>query len=215
MRKTNIRRKSNIPDIIKKHVYNNIKEYLIVSILLLVGIVLGVIFINNISDTQKLEISNYINNFIETIKNNSDINKEVLLKKSILNNSIISFFMWFAGSTIIGIPIVLGIVAYRGFCISYTISSVIYSLGTGKGLIFAVLAILPHSIIYIPAILSLAVTGIRLYKTILKDRNVNNMKIELMRHTVFSLLIFILLVISSFVETYISATLLKTIIKYI
>ena len=59
MRKTVNRRKSVIQEIIKKHVNNNIKEYLIVSILLLIGIVLGVIFVNNISNTQKIEINNY------------------------------------------------------------------------------------------------------------------------------------------------------------
>ncbi len=214
MRKTTLKRKNVITEIIKNHVYNNIKEYLIASIILLIGIIFGVLFINHTSEIQKIEINQYITNFINTLKN-SRISNEILLRKSILNNSIIAGIMWFAGSTIIGIPIVLGIIAFRGFCISYTISSLIYSFGTGKGLLFAFFAIIPHNIIFIPAILALAVTGIRLYEIIIKDRNIKNIRVEIIKYTIISLIIYGLMVIASFVEAYFSIALLKTIIKYI
>ena len=72
-----------------------------------------------------------------------------------------------------------------------------------------------QNIIFIPALLALAVTGIKVYKSIIKDKRRENIKFEIIRHTLFSVIILILLVISAVVETYISPNLLKMVINYI
>ena len=51
-------------------------------------------------------------------------------------------------------------------------------------------------------------------KSITKDRNKDNIKIEILRHTVFSLIMLCVLCISSVVEILISTNFLKKIIKY-
>ncbi len=126
------RNKSKIKEIVFSHIENNIKEYIIVSIIFLIGIIIGVIFINNTSESQSSEISNYISSFTEELKNNKDINTLLLLKESIKKNVILSLFLWFMGSTVIGISIVYLTVCFRGFCLGYTISSIILSLGMRK-----------------------------------------------------------------------------------
>ena len=118
MRRTN--KKNKISKIISNHIYENLKSYIIVTIILLIGIVLGVIYINNINQDLANEIKEYINNFVNTLKDNYTIDKVELMKNTIISNSILVVTMWFVGSTVIGIPIVLGIIAYRGFCIGYT-----------------------------------------------------------------------------------------------
>ena len=55
----------NITKIIKEHVLNNSKEYIIVTLIFIIGIFLGVLFINNTKENQMTEISSYINNFTE------------------------------------------------------------------------------------------------------------------------------------------------------
>ena len=71
--------------------------------------------------------------FIDSLKEEYSINRVNLLKNSLLENLKVTIGMWFIGSTVIGMPIVLGIVLYRGFCIGYTISSVILVLRYTKG----------------------------------------------------------------------------------
>ena len=202
MRKTTA--KSTIANIIKKHIYDNIREYAIVSILFLIGLILGVIFINNANETQITQITEYLNNFSNSLKTNYKIDNMELIKNSIKDNVILTIIMWFAGSTIIGLPIVFGIVSFRGFCMGYTISSAV-----------ATFSLLMQNIIFIPALLALAVTGIKVYKSIIKDKRRENIKFEIIRHTLFSVIILILLVISAVVETYISPNLLKMVINYI
>lgn len=127
-------KQSKIKDAIFAHIENNIKEYVIVSIIFLIGIVIGVIFINNTSENQSIEINNYISTFVQDLKDNKDINDLALLKDSIKKNCVLAVFLWFMGSAVIGISIVYLTVCFRGFCLGYTISSIIMTLRyTGKG----------------------------------------------------------------------------------
>ena len=209
------KKNSKLIEAIKKHVKENIKPYLFVSCILLIGIILGVIFINNVKETQSQEIQNYINEFITKLKDGASIDNGKLLKNSIINNLILVIIMWFAGSTVIGIPIVLGIVMYRGFCLGYTASSIIAILGSTKGALFVITSMLLQNIIVIPSILALAVSGIKLYKSILKDKRKENIKGEIIRHTLFSLIILAFLILASVIETYLSSNLFMLYSKYL
>ena len=154
---------------IKEHVLNNKKEYIIVSILFVIGIFLGVFFINNVNEEPKIQITEYLNQFVEQLKNTETLNNIDLLKTSIGQNIILAICLWFFGTTIIGIPIVFGIVVYRGFCLGYTIAAAIYVMGISKGILFIFILLLLQNLLIIPAILALAVSGIKLYKSITKD----------------------------------------------
>ena len=51
-----------------EHIINNIREYIIVIIFLLIGVVIGAIFINNISQDESMQIKDYLSNFITALK---------------------------------------------------------------------------------------------------------------------------------------------------
>ena len=204
----------NISNIILENIMENARSYLILLVIFFIGIILGVIFVNNAKEAQSLQISSYLNNFVESVKENYQISRSKLLMKSILNNLYITIILWFLGSTVIGFPLIYVVIGYKGYSIGYTISSIIATLGTGKGLIFIISTMLFQSIIYIPAILALSVSGIKLYKLIMADRRRENIKIQILKHTIFSIFIFIILIISSFVEAYISGGLTTMLIKY-
>ena len=123
---------SKLKEILMTHIKNNLKEYFIILIIFFIGLIFGVIFINNSSHTQLSEISSYINEFVDNLKNNNLVNKSGLLKDTIISNFIMVLFLWFVGSTVIGIPIVYSVIAYKGFCLGYTISSSIVALGVRK-----------------------------------------------------------------------------------
>ena len=216
MREVRKRRKANnIKQLILNHFYENIKAYIIVIIIFIIGIVAGVIFINNTNETQSTEIQNYITSFINSLKQDYHIDKLELLKKSLGDNFILILTMWFIGSTVIGIPIIFGIVLFRGFCIGYTVSSIIASLGVQKGLIFLFTTVFLQNLIFIPVIICMAVSCIRLYKSIMKDKRRENIKVEIIRHTLISIVLIIFLIIASLVESYISTNLLMLSINWI
>ena len=198
---------------IKEHVLNNKKEYIIVSILFVIGIFLGVFFINNVGQEPRTQITEYVNQFVEQLKNTESLNTVELLKTSIGQNIILAISLWFFGTTIIGIPVVFGIVAYRGFCLGYTIAACISIMGIQKGILFVLILLLLQNLLIIPAILALAVSGIKLYQSITKDKRKENVKLEMVRHTVFSLIMLIVLILSSVIEIAVSTNVLKLYIK--
>ena len=215
MREKRLRRKKDIKSIVLNHIYKNLKAYIIVIIIFIIGITLGVIFVNNINDSELTEINKYITNFVNNLKQDYHIDKGQLLKKSLWDNFILILGMWFAGSTVIGIPIVFGIVLYRSFCIGYTISAVIAVLGTQKGIIFLLSTIFLQNLIFIPVIICMTISCIKLYKSIMKDKRRENIKLEIIRHTIISIILFLLLCISSLIEVYVSTNILMLTIKAI
>ncbi len=214
MREVHRRKKTNFKEKILNHIYENLKSYIIVIIIFIIGIVVGVIFINNTNESQSTEIQGYINNFINSLKQDYHIDKVELIKNSLGDNIVLIASMWFIGSTVIGIPIVLGIVLFRGFCIGYTAASIIGVLGAQKGILFLFTTIFLQNLIFIPVILCMAVSCIKLYKSIMKDKRRENIKIEIIRHTLISIMLLILLVIASLIEVYISTNLLMLCINF-
>lgn len=207
------KKSSKILDIFKGHIKKNIKEYLIVSIVFLIGIIIGVMFINNADETQKRQIGDYLGTFVECLNTDYKIDTNNLLKSSIINNLILVLALWFIGSTVIGIPIVYIIICIRGFCLGYTLSSIMITYSIWKGILFSICTLLLQNIIFIPCILALAVSGIKLYKSIVKDKRRENIKLEIMRHTIFSAFMALLLVGASFIEVYGSSNIVSLCIK--
>ena len=203
-----------LPNIILNHVKANLKSYIIVLLMFITGIFLGVLFLNNTKDEQKNEVMAYINNYINQAKENKNINTSESLKNSIRENIILGLSLWLAGTTLIGIPIVFGIILFRGFCLGYTISVCTYTMGIGKGLAFVMISLLLQNILLIPAILALGVSGIKLYKSVMKDKRKENLKVEILRHTVFSCIMLGVLIASAVVKINVSGGMLENLIKY-
>ena len=73
-------REIKIIGIIKEHLNHNKKEYMVVTLIFIIGIFLGVLFINHIQEVQKAEITNYLTGFMDKVKNIENLNYMELLK---------------------------------------------------------------------------------------------------------------------------------------
>lgn len=206
------KKRNGVFSIIKEDVQNNVKSYLIIVVIFAIGIFLGVLLVNQTD--SKEEIEKYINSYIDETKKlqNGDYLGE--LREDIKNNIILVFFLWFAGTTIIGIPIVFGIILFRGFCLGCTIASCVYVLGKIKGLIFLAITVLLQNIIFIPAIIILGVSCIKLYNSIIKDRRKENIKLSIFKHSIISLIVLTILIVASIVKIEISYRMIVQLIKY-
>ena len=210
----NKRKEHKLINLIVNHVKNHKREYLIACILFFIGSIFGIIFINNINDEKSTQICEYVKSLLSNIQN-TEINYSSLLKNSIISNIIIILILWLAPSTIIGIPFVYAEISFRGFVLGYTISSILISIGIKNGILCNISILLLHNIIFIPVLLGASVSGMKLYNSIIKNKQKENVKFEFLRHTFFCIIMFFLLVISSLVEVYLSTNLLIIILKII
>jgi len=97
MRRTIKKKKaSNIKKVILQHINNNLKDYTVLILFFLVGIILGVIFINNADNVKQEQISKYINGMISSLKEDYVIDNSALLKSSIADNIKLAVLLWFA-----------------------------------------------------------------------------------------------------------------------
>lgn len=200
---------------IKEHVYNNIKQYLIICTLLLIGVTIGVLTVNYAETKNKEIASQAIMSFINLLKDeNYQIDYLNLLKNVILKHLLSAILLWFLGCSVIGIPIVYFLIAYKGFSLGYTLAVIIYTLNTGKGILFILTTLFLQNILIIPVILTMAVSGMNLYSSIIKNKRIENIKIGIIRHTIFCTIMFAVLIISALIEVYISATFTQFFIKY-
>lgn len=209
------KRSIHLKETIFNHIEKNIKNYLIVTLIFIIGIIIGVIFINNLSENQSNEINEYIDSYTNNLKERNNINETILLKKSLQKNLLLAILIWFIGSTVIGISIMYLIILFRGFCLGYTISVFILYFGTWKGMQLIFASILLQNIVFIPAIMLLGVSGMNLYNSIMKDKRKENIKLEIIRHTLVLIVAQIFLCFSSMIEVFVSKNLLQFFIKYI
>lgn len=215
IRTRNIKKESRLRSIILPYIENNIKELAICCILLIIGIIIGVFSINRTQENQKNETSNYINNFIENTKNGEIIKETTILSTSIQKNLLLTSLMWLAGLTIIGSIIIYLELLFLGFSLGYTVSSIMYALGLGNGIIFTFSTMLLQNIVFIPAIIIFAIYCLKQIKNFIKDRKKQDIKTFLIKHTILTILFFCILLLATVIETYVSKNLLLIFIKYL
>ena len=165
------KKKNIVFNIIKRHIENNLKQYFVISVLFIIGVTIGVMVVNNAQLQTKEQIGATITSFINKLNDEScQIDYIGLLKNILTNHIIFTILLWFLGCSVIGIPIVYLLITYRGFSLGYTISSIILVLGTGKGILFSLSTLLLQNLLIIPATMAIAVSGTRLYSSIMQNK---------------------------------------------
>lgn len=107
-------RKTKFNNFLANYIKNNLNKYILVSIIFIIGLVIGIFFTNNMQDDAKLSVSQYISTFIENLRTNN-VNIIKVLQNSLFQNLILIIVVWFLGSTVLGFPMVILIIGYRGF----------------------------------------------------------------------------------------------------
>ena len=192
--------------VLLEYIVKNKKNFLWIIGLFLIGMMLGIAYINYANDTQIEEIKLYVSDLIKNIKTYDDINKTDLLAQSLTKNVLSILLIWFLGCTIIGSIFIFVAIVYRGFSLGYTISAIIACLGIKKGCVFTILGLVLQNIFFLPAFFILCESGIKLYNGIRK--HCINLKLEVVRHTIIMVISSIVVIIASFIEVYISTNFL-------
>lgn len=178
-----------------KYFKNNRFILIILMITFAVGIFAGVIYYKNATSTE--ELSNYVEKFMDKI-NVEETKIYNVLKESLLKNTSIILIFWLLGASVIGIPILLFYVLYKGFSISFTISTIISTFGFVKGNVISIVMLFFQNVISTAVIFVAMSSAVKLAINILRRKK--DMKIELLRHTIMCLLCMVGMVLASIVE---------------
>lgn len=189
------------------------RKIIFFTIIALAGIISGSIFTTILSKTDKLLVQDYIKDFIAKI----DINKLNYIdsfKTAIVSNIIFIVTIWILGISIIGIPINIFLFFVKTFVLGFSVSSFILTYKV-KGCLISLLYIFPHHIINILIYMILLLFSMHFsFKIIqsLKSKKAVSFKLTFKRYIVILILSFILILITTAIETFITPFLIKKIL---
>ncbi len=202
--------------LVKKHLYDNIRGYLILLVCLLFGVALG----SYCAFGYKESVAAYMKEFIssaEELFKSSEPDFNGVFKTAFESSFSDAILIWLLGFTVIGTVIIWLLVAKSGFMCGF-ISGFLIRLSGFEGFGMAAIIILAKCIVYIPAILFLgcmaAKFSVIIFKVItgrIKYRI--NLKYFILRYFCYLVVIVLVLVIYSLGEAYIVTNLLKLYLK--
>ena len=134
-------------DKLKGTIKVNKKTLLFFTILLIIGIIAGSIFMAILSETDKKLVTDYFNNYISNIENNK-LNYLESIKNGLFNNLLYIIIIWILGISIIGIPIVTIMFFIKSFTLGFSIASIVFNYKL-KGCLLNFINIFPHQIFFI------------------------------------------------------------------
>ncbi len=200
-----------------KHIQGNLIIYFVVLLFFMIGISAGAFTTKALSDGENKELINYLENFFK-ILNTKDINNFGILKQAIISNLQTGLLIWILGITIIGIPVILLLIAFRGFIIGFTVGFFVKQMSF-KGLVFAIFSLLPQNIFIIPGIILIGVLGISFSVMLIKNRinkpiiHTNILNQFFVYSTMISM-IYMVIIAGCIIEAYISPLFVKILSKY-
>ena len=182
----------------------NKKFNLPVTVIFLIGVIFGILFLFFISEVDKLIIKTEIEEYLSLISSSKNSVSSIIT--SFKNNIFYLTLIWVSSITIVFTPLVFFIIFYKGFLIGFLISSFIMIFGV-KGFIYSGLFIFPHEIInticlIVFAIIMLSVS-FKIMKSVYNNDNIN-LRIFCKKVLIIYIIFVIIELISSILEIYLN-----------
>ena len=199
-----------ILDMLKNKIKYNKKVMLFLIIIVIIGIISGSFLSVILNTSDKALITDNIKKFIENL---NSLNYIDIFKNTIFINIILIIGIWILGISVIGLFIVILLVFWKAFTLSFTISGFILTYNL-KGLLLALVYIFPHLIINLLVIMYLGSYSLKFSILIIKcifnkvNLDLRKLMIIYLRVLIISLLI---IIITSLFEAFITPNLLKII----
>lgn len=196
---------------LREYVKNNIVKMFLVILIFVIGVVAGALAVKLLPIGVHDELVQYLKIFLAQADNGYQGSWAVAGSVVIHYFKVLSI-IWLLGFTIIGIPFILFIVFTRGFVIGFTVGLLLNEY-VFKGLLFAVMAIVPHNLLVIPIIMLLSVTAIDFSIRLIKRKGRLNNQLWLLscNYTLVWLAACLGVTASAFIEVFVSPVFIKLI----
>lgn len=197
---------------IKQHIKDNRWQYSLVLLIFICGVVIGGYKVAGLEGGVRSHLLQMIDNYLRGGMEGSLDGTSIFLS-ALMQQSKTILLIWFLGLTVIGLPLVLGVIFLRGMSLGFTLSF-LFQEKAGAGIILSLIAVLPQNIVYIPFLLIWAVVALNASLYILNGRNDSYMPLgrALLAYTILMLLFILLFLVGAFIEAYLSPWLLQLLV---
>jgi stage II sporulation protein M len=184
--------------------------YLLAAVLVLtLGITAGALSVERLDDKQSEEVSSYLQGFIGDLNDFSPDSRRVA-RNSLLNGAVMVGAIYILGLTVIGMPVTLAILFARGFVLGFAVGFLVRDLAAG-GILMALVSVVPHNLLYIPALL-VGVASSLYFGVLLLKRNFDSRVPVLPNYIMYTTIMLVVLAVTlgaGMVESFVSPWLIK------
>lgn len=203
-------------DKFRKYLAINKRLFVFLTILFVIALIAGSVFSIVLNDNDSALVTDYLNDYINSIDQNTIVFKETLFN-SLTSNILLNIVIWILGISIIGIPIILFLFFYKCFIIGFSISSILLRYKI-KGILLSIIYIFPHHIVNIILLIILInyayFISISIINAVVKKREMNFGLIT-SKYLKVLCIICIIMALTSLYESFIVPKLIKLIIPLI
>ena len=187
---------------IQEHLEKYGKSYLLLFIFIVIGVIIGILGLNNSSQSSKDQIISYLNNKVVGIEK-GNISYLILLKNSIWKKIQFFIFLVFLCLSILGKYGAISLVIFKGFTIGYSVASSIMTFGVGKGILMSLSLTLFTEIMLIPTIFYTIITSLQMFNDC-SYQNYESKRQLILKYIVKLVCIIIIIFLISLIETFIN-----------
>jgi len=201
----------NLRTLFKQHIRKNLLKYLLLVIIFAAGVAAGEIKSGNLGVDIKSHLATLIDQLIQ--HGVSLGTNESLLLSAAGSQIKTTALMWFLGMTVVGVPLILGLIFARAFSLGFTVGFLIKEKGS-LGLVMGLSSVLPQNLIYVPFLLMGAVVCLNFSLFLVRGRFQARAELwqNFVLYTLVMIGITIILLLGALVESYLSPWLLSLII---
>ncbi|PTX50884.1 stage II sporulation protein M [Melghirimyces profundicolus] len=207
-------KKKTIRQAFQLHLQNQMPLYLFVGVLFVMGVIFGAVIVNTLSPVQKENLLTYLGHFFKGLDQDSIADPKTAFQHSLGNHFKILGLMWLLGVSVIGMPFIFVLIFLKGLVVGFTVGFLVSQL-SWDGLWFSFLAVVPHNLLIVPALMIVAVGGIAFSLLMARNRLIHRRGTIYPQFLSYSILVTIMacvLVLSSFFEAYVSPVLMRMVI---
>lgn len=201
---------------LKRSLKENPVIYCLIPAIFIFGYFFGMLGVNKLDNSQVGDLLNFIDGYITNLPTATiDATGETQL--ALLNNLKTLFYIWFLGLVIIGIPLTLTIIFFRGFMLGFTTSFLI-SQKSLQGMLVVLMTVLPQNLILIPVMLGAAISSISFSIYIIKGKFAGralNLSKGIISYSFFFIILGLFAFLSALTQGYLSPLLVKSIFYFI
>ncbi len=179
----------------------------------LCGLALGAISLRTLNPLVQQELNQHLTHFLKEISSSSVDSLSIKAWiKTIKMQAGPMILLWVFGLTIVGCPLILAAITARGFIVGFTVGYLVQE-EAGRGLILAMAGVLPQNLFYIPAFLGAGVLALYFSFSLFRIQEAPYRRLSV--YTLIFIVFFLLLLVGSWLEVYLSPGLLRLLIPFL
>lgn len=196
---------------IQRYWKENLSLYLFVGVLFVMGVVFGSVLVGALSLEQKDQMGRYLSSFIYAMNDGVAWDGKQSFTDALIMNWKWAVLIWLLGLSVIGMPLVLILDFLKGVLVGFSVGFLVSEL-SWKGVLFALVSVLPHNLIVIPAFLICSVAAVAFSVSLVKNRlhqRKSSLRVQLVQYTSIIFFMGIVLTLAAFYQGYVSPSVMK------